>query len=67
MRLAATINKNGGIQDLKVDKGLGKGLDERAMEAVKNSWQFLPATRNGEVLESAIRFDVDFPPPAEKK
>ncbi len=67
VRLSATINKNGGLQDLKVDKGLGRGLDERAKESVKNSWQFLPATRNGEVLESAIRFDVDFPPPAEKK
>jgi TonB family protein len=67
VRLSAVINKNGGIQDLKIEKGLGKGLDERAKEAVQNSWQFLPATRNGEVLESAIRFEVDFPPPAEKK
>jgi TonB family protein len=67
VRLSAVINKNGGLQDLKVEKGLGKGLDERAKEAVKNSWQFLPATRNGEVLESAIRFDVDFQPPADKK
>lgn len=63
VKLAATINKDGGIQDLKVVKGLGHGLDERAMEAVKNSWIFLPATKNGEVLETQITFDVDFPPP----
>jgi TonB family protein len=63
VRLSATINKNGGIQDLKVEKGLGRGLDERALDAVKNSWTFLPATRNGEVLESTIRIDVNFPPP----
>jgi TonB family protein len=67
VRLSATINKNGGIQDLKVEKGLGRGLDERAMEAVKNSWAFLPATRNGEVLESTVRIEVDFPPPDAKK
>jgi TonB family protein len=63
VRLSATINKNGGIEDLKVEKGLGRGLDERALDAVKNSWTFLPATRNGEVLESAIRIEVNFPPP----
>jgi TonB family protein len=67
VRLSATINKNGGIQDLKVEKGLGRGLDERAMEAIKNSWAFLPATRNGEVLESTVRIEVDFPPPDTKK
>lgn len=66
IRLAAVINKNGGIQDLKVEKGLGRGLDERTLEAVKNSWIFLPATRNGEVVETTIYFDVEFPPPAKK-
>ncbi len=62
VRLSALINRNGGIQDLKVEKGLGRGLDERAVEAVKNSWLFLPATKNGEVIEGTILFDVEFPP-----
>jgi len=64
VRLSAVINKDGGLQDLRVEKGLGRGLDERAMEAVKNSWVFLPATKNGEVLEGRLEFLVDFPPPA---
>ncbi len=63
VRLSALINKNGGIEDLRVEKGLGRGLDERALEAVKNSWVFLPATKNGEVLEGRVYFEVDFPPP----
>jgi TonB family protein len=63
VKLSALITKNGGIEDLRVVKGLGKGLDDRAVEAVKNSWVFLPATRNGEVLEGRVSFDVDFPPP----
>ena len=67
VKLTAVINKSGGIQDLRVEKGLGRGLDERALEAVKNSWVFLPATRNGEVVETVISFEVEFPPPAKKQ
>jgi TonB family protein len=66
VRLSAIINKSGGIQDLKVTKGLGRGLDQRALDGVKNSWVFLPATRNGEVLDTAIPIEVEFPPPAKK-
>jgi len=66
IRLSGVINKSGGIQDLKVVKGLGKGLDQRALDGVKNSWVFLPATRNGEVLEQPVSFEVDFPAPDQK-
>ncbi len=67
VRLAGVITKNGGLQDLKVVKSLGRGLDQRAMDGVKNSWVFLPATRNGEVLETQISIDVDFPSPDQKQ
>jgi TonB family protein len=63
VKLSGIINKSGGVQDLKVVKGLGRGLDQRALEGVKNSWMFLPATKNGEVLETAIALEVEFPPP----
>ena len=63
VKLSAVITKNGGIQDLKVVKGLGRGLDQRAIDGVKNSWMFLPATKNGEVLETAIALEIEFPPP----
>jgi len=64
VRLSGIINKSGGIQDLKVVKGLGKGLEQRALDAVKNSWVFLPATKNGEVLETALpNIEIDFPHP----
>jgi TonB family protein len=61
VKISGIINKSGGIQDLKVVKGLGRGLDQRALEGVKNSWVFLPATKNGEVLDSAITVEVEFP------
>jgi len=67
VRLSALINKNGGLQDIKVEKGLGHGLDERAVQSIRNSWVFLPATKNGEVIEGGITFDVEFPPPTAKK
>ncbi len=67
VKLSVLINKNGGIQDLKVVKGLGHGLDQKAMEGVKNGWLFLPATKNGEVFDSSFSFEVEFPPPAPVK
>lgn len=67
IKLTGVVNKSGGLQDLKVVKGLGHGLDEKAVNVVKSSWVFLPATRNGEVLDSAIGFEVEFPPPAKKE
>ena len=67
VKLSGLINKNGGLQDLKVVKSLDRGLDKRALEGVKNSWVFLPATKNGEVLDATIFFEVEFPPPARKQ
>jgi hypothetical protein len=67
IKLSGIINRNGGIQELKVVKGLERGMDERALEAVKNSWVFLPATKNGEVLEVNANFEVDVSPPEAPK
>jgi TonB family protein len=66
VKLSGFINKNGGVQDLRVVKGLERSLDKRAMEGVANSWVFLPATKNGEVLETSFSIEVEFPPPAKK-
>jgi hypothetical protein len=67
VRLHGIIDKNGVLQDVKVEKGLGRGLDERAVEGVKNSWVFLPATKYGEVIEASVTFDVPFPAPAKRQ
>ena len=61
VRLSGIIGKNGNIHDLRVIRGLGRGLDERAVEGVRNSWLFLPATKNGEVYDTQISIEVDFP------
>lgn len=66
VKITGIINKSGGIQDLKIVKGLERSLDKRALEGVKNSWVFLPATKNGEVMDASVTFDVEFPPPVSK-
>jgi TonB family protein len=66
VKISCLITKNGGVQDLKILKGLGHGLDQKALEGVKNSWVFLPATKNGEVLDSVMSIEVEFPAPAKK-
>jgi len=63
VKLRGIVDKNGVLQDIKVEKGLGRGLDERAIEGVKSSWIFLPATKNGEVIETSITFEIPFPAP----
>lgn len=66
VKISGIINKNGGIQDLKVVKSLEKSLDVRALEGVRNSWVFLPATKNGEVTDATFAMEVEFPPPVAK-
>jgi TonB family protein len=62
--LEAAVDMEGGIRILRVVKGLGYGLDERAMGAILD-WKFGPATRNGVPVEAITQVDVDFklPPP----
>jgi TonB family protein len=40
--LSALVGADGRVKDVRVIRGLGSGLDENAMQAVRN-WQFLPA------------------------
>ena len=66
VKLSGIINKSGGMQNLRVTKDLGRGLGQRALDGVMNSWTFLPATKNGEVMDATITINVVFPPPEKK-
>src|SRR5262249_3652076 len=57
--LEAAVDVQGAIKILRVVKGLGYGLDERAIGAVLD-WKFAPATRNGAPVEAITQVDVDF-------
>jgi TonB family protein len=53
--LSIVVDKRGNVARIKMDKVLGHGLDEHAMEAIK-AWRFTPATRNSEPV--AVREPV---------
>lgn len=53
--LSLVVDKAGNVARIRVDKVIGHGLDEQAMQAIK-AWRFVPATRNGEPV--AVREPV---------
>ena len=55
----AVIDAGGQVQNLSIAHGLGLGLDERAVEAVRK-WRFRPATRNGKAVPANALIEVSF-------
>lgn len=53
----AFINKNGGVDDVKVIKGLGAGCDEATIQAVKKT-KFSPGKSGGNVAK--IKLSMQF-------
>jgi len=56
--IECTIHKDGTVGDLVVLKGLGYGLDENAVNKIKNEWRFQPGTFNGEPIDVKTRIEV---------
>lgn len=57
--LMVNIDESGMVTEVKLVKGLGYGLDELAIEAVK-LWRFYPATLDGKKVADHTRITVDF-------
>ncbi|MGD0416785.1 MAG: energy transducer TonB [Terriglobales bacterium] len=57
--LSLTVTVDGTTRDIKVVKGVGYGLDEKAVEAVSR-WKFTPALQDGQPIEKEISVEVDF-------
>jgi TonB family protein len=53
------ITRTGSVSDIKILRRLGSGLDERAMQAVRQ-WQFAPATRQGAPVDVIVEVGVEF-------
>lgn len=56
--VAIVVDKKGDVVDAKVVKGLGYGLDENAVAAVKE-WKYKPAEKNGEPIAVKMEVTVD--------
>jgi TonB family protein len=57
--LSGAIGEDGFAHGLNVVQPLGLGLDEKAIEAVRQ-WHFQPVLNQGEPYRAAIRIPVDF-------
>ncbi|TAM80135.1 MAG: energy transducer TonB [Acidobacteria bacterium] len=53
------VNEKGEVTDATVVRGLGYGLDESALRAVK-SWKFKPARRDGTPIAAKVTVEVSF-------
>jgi periplasmic protein TonB len=57
--LSIIVDAQGNVQDVRVVKPLGLGLDEKAQETVK-TWKFKPALRNGAPVPVRVMVEVTF-------
>jgi TonB family protein len=57
--LGLVVGPDGRPRDIHVVRSLGLGLDEKAIEAVKN-WRFDPAVKDNKPVAVAISVEVDF-------
>ena len=53
------VGADGKPRDIRVQRTLGLGLDEKAIEAVK-TWRFEPALKDGKPVAVQINVEVSF-------
>ena len=53
------VAQDGHPRDIKVARSLGMGLDQKAIEAVRN-WKFEPAMKDGQPVAVQINVEVNF-------
>lgn len=57
--LSMIVGPDGLPRDIRVTRAIGKGLDEKAVEAVQK-WKFEPAIKDGRPVAVAINVEVQF-------
>lgn len=57
--LEIVVRRDGSVGDVKVLRGLDRGLDQQAIAAVRQ-WRFAPATRRGAAVDVIVDVGVDF-------
>jgi len=57
--LSLLVDENGNAQEIQVARSLDEGLDQKAIEAVRQ-WRFSPATENGKPVPFAVKIEVNF-------
>ena len=57
--LNVVVQRDGTVRDIRVIQPLGLGLDEKAIEAVRQ-WKFRPGAKNGAAVDVAATIEVTF-------
>lgn len=57
--LSAIVGMDGIPSDIKVVHGLGKGLDQKAVECLRQ-WRFTPGTNHGEPVSTRATIEMNF-------
>ncbi len=57
--LWVVVGPDGRVRDIRVSRSLGMGLDEKAMEAVRQ-WRFDPARKDGQPVPVQVSIEVNF-------
>jgi TonB family protein len=57
--LEVVVDRDGRATNVRVVRGLGAGLDQQAVAAVRQ-WRFAPARRNGVPVDVVVDVSVDF-------
>ena len=57
--LEIVVLRDGSVGDVKLLRGLGNGLDQRAVDAVRQ-WRFAPAERQGAAVDVLVEAAVEF-------
>ncbi|MBZ5645832.1 MAG: energy transducer TonB [Acidobacteriia bacterium] len=57
--LWVVVGPDGRVREIRVSRSLGMGLDEKAMEAVRQ-WRFDPARKDGQPVPVQVSIEVNF-------
>jgi len=57
--VSAIVTEEGNTRNIKVVRAIGKGLDEKAVEAV-SKWKFKPGMKDGKPVAVAVQVEVMF-------
>jgi protein TonB len=57
--LEIVVRRDGTVGNIRIVRGLGAGLVEKAVEAVRQ-WRFTPAKRQGAAVDVVVQVSVEF-------
>jgi TonB family protein len=57
--LWCVVGADGRVRDVRVQRSLGMGLDEKAIEAVR-TWKFEPARKDGVAVPVQVAVEINF-------